>query len=95
MDQVKDLLDLKRLALPPRPKVIDLKVEPYVDHHGVDSLRVWVVLDDATTSQDRTGRNLLAIDMAINDALIRAGIDWFPYTRILTPSDMKEAGITL
>src|SRR2546429_8441874 len=91
----KNLLDPKKLPLPPKPIVTDIKVFPYIDHHGIDSLEVWVILDDSTTRKDRRAENLAAIRMAINDALLGADIDLFPYTRMLTPSDMKEAGIEL
>src|SRR5579862_7003938 len=89
----KNLLDPKKLPLPPKPIVTDIKVFPYIDHHGIDSLEVWVILDDSTTQEDRSVDNRQAISNAIDDALLGAGIDLFPYTRMLTPSDMKEAGI--
>jgi hypothetical protein len=89
------ILDPKKLPLPPKPKVIDIKVFPYVDHSGEDALRVWILLDDTTTRADRAPRNLNAIHLAIADALLAAGIRLFPYTRMATPSDLKEAEIEL
>jgi hypothetical protein len=90
-----NILDPKKLRLPPKPKVIDLKVSPYVDHHGDDALWIYIILDDATTRAERTGPNLNRIDRAISEALIAAGIDLFPYTLTVTPSDLKEAKIEL
>src|SRR2546430_4500879 len=91
----KKVLNLKKLRLPAKPKVIDLKVSPYTDHHGDDALWIYVILDDATTRAERTGANLREINRAIRDALIAAEIDLFPYTRTVTPSDLKEAEIEL
>ena len=90
-----NILDPKKLRLPAKPKVIDIKVFPYVDHLGTDALRIWVILDDSTTREDRSVDNRRAIRRAIDEALLKAGIELFPYTRMLTPSDMKEAGIEL
>jgi hypothetical protein len=95
LNQVKDLLDPKKLPFPPRPKVIDLKVDPYIDSLGDDALQIWVLLDEDTTEADRSVANLRAIRRAISDALLNADIDWFPYTRIATIADLQEAGIEL
>jgi hypothetical protein len=91
----KNILDPRKLPLPPKPIVTDIKVFPYVDHHGIDSLEVWVILDDSTTRKDRSVDNVRAIRTAIHDTLLGAEIELFPYIRVLTPSDMKEAGIEL
>jgi hypothetical protein len=95
MQQVVELLDRTKLPLPPKPLVTDIRVFPYVDHLGDEALEVWVLLDDSTTRKDRSVENRGAITRAINDALLGAGIDWFPYIRMATPSDLKEAEIEL
>ena len=94
--EIRDkILDPTKLPLPKKPIVTDIKVFPYVDHHGIDSLRVWILLDDSTTRADRNADNLIAIRSTISNALLAAGIELFPYIRMVTPSDIKEAGIIL
>jgi hypothetical protein len=95
MEQVRELLDFKKLPFPPRPKVIDLKVDPYIDSLGDEALEIWVLLDEDTTEADWSVANLRAIRRPISDALLNAGIDWFPYTHIATMADLQEAGIEL
>lgn len=91
----KNILDPKKLPLPEKPIVTDIKVLPYVDHHGIDSLEIWVLLDDSTTRADRSVENRRVISRAIDDALLAAGIDLFPYIRMATPTNLKEAGMEL
>lgn len=89
------ILDPKKLPLPPKPVVTDIKVFPHMDHTGEEALRVYVLLDESTTRADRAPKNLSAIRLAILDALRAAGIELFPYTRMATPSDLREANIEL
>src|SRR5947209_20459098 len=91
----KKILDPKKLPLPKKPKVTDIKVFPYEDHTGEEALRVWVILDDSTTREDCDPNDLNAIDQAIHEALLTAGINLFPYTMMITPSELKEAEIEL
>jgi len=87
------ILDPKKLPLPPKPKVVEIRVRPYVDHLGDDSLEVWIILAEGTTRADRNVQNMRAIRRAISDALLAAGIEEFPYTHFGTRSEIKEAGI--
>ena len=51
-ERIDEALRLDRLELPPKPKVKRLLWEPYEDWYGEESLKVWVILDDATTDDD-------------------------------------------
>jgi hypothetical protein len=93
LQQVAELLDPKKLPLPSKPKVLDIRVYPYVDHLGDDALEIWVILDDSTTRKDRSVANRRVITRAISDTLLKAGIDWFPYIQMATPSELKQAGM--
>ena len=56
MEDLKRLagaLDLRKLRLPSRPKVEELRVEPYLDSTGDKALRVWVVFAEDTPDEDR------------------------------------------
>ncbi len=98
-DMTKDtelagILDLKTLPLPPRPKVVAIRAEPYVDFLGADELRIWVVLDDSTKLEEWTGDGIHEIDRTINDALLAAGEKRFPYMWFRTRSQFqKEQGV--
>jgi hypothetical protein len=89
------ILDPKKLPLPEKPVVTDIRVVPIQDHTGQDALEVWVIVDEATTRADRTVDNRRAIRRAIRDALLAAGIDLFPYLHLATWSELREAEIKL
>lgn len=90
LDHVREVLDLKKLDLPPKPRVVELRVEPYVDHVGEDSLWIWVVLDSRTRRQDMTPARLNRIDDAISRRLLEAGIHEFPYTHTRTRAQLAK-----
>jgi hypothetical protein len=87
------VLDPKKLSLPEKPKVVEIRVKPYVDHLGDDALEVWVILAEGTTRKDRDPQNTLAIRRTIGDALLDAGIDLFPYSHLVMRSELEEAGM--
>jgi hypothetical protein len=87
------VLDPKTLPLPERPKVVGLKWEPYTDHLGDDELRIWVVLDEATTEDERRGWMVSPIANTVREALRKAGIRRFAYLRFLKRSEMEEMGV--
>jgi hypothetical protein len=87
--RISRALDLQRLSLPPRPKVDEIRWEPYVDSLGEDALRVWITLSDDTRDEDLRGTRS-PIQRAIHDALLREGIDLFPYLRFATHAELAE-----
>ena len=94
-EAARKLLDPKKLPLPEKPKVVEIHVSPYVDHVGENSLRVWVILAEGTTREDRNVHDISAIRSAISETLLKAGIEEFPYMRLLMRSEIEEAGIKI
>jgi len=89
------VLDPKKLPLPEKPIVLDIRLQRFEDHTGEDALDVWAIVDETTTRADRTVDNRRAIQHAVRNALRAAGIEWFPILHLVTLSDVKEAGIKL
>ncbi|MBW3539715.1 MAG: hypothetical protein KY476_05545 [Planctomycetes bacterium] len=83
------ILNLRNLQLPPRPKVDEIRWERIVDSLGDDALEVWMILDDDTGPDDLKGTRT-PIQRAVHDALLAAGIDLFPYTRLATHAELAE-----
>jgi hypothetical protein len=76
---LQSVLDLERLALPKRPRVVEIRAKPYVDSLGDRELAVIVVLDEQTKPNERTWKRLQPINDAIRKALTDAGETRFPY----------------
>ena len=88
-DKARQVLDLKALTLPPKPKVLEITVEDYVDSTGDPSLRVDVVLDEATTDEE-LGEDTFRMKQAIFHRLRSAGIEEYPYIFVAKPSELAE-----
>jgi hypothetical protein len=88
--EISRILDPKELSLPSRPRVLEVKAEPYTDANGIDSLLVWVILDNDTPDRDRTWKKLKPIEEAIGDALLQEGIELFPYVWYRTKAEFKK-----
>src|SRR5262249_10046798 len=64
-------LKLKNLNLPPKPRVLTIKAEDYVNWDGEEALKIWVVINKNTTNKElQNGKALLQITGAIHDALL-------------------------
>ena len=87
------LLNLKKLKLPPEPKVSAIRFRPYIDSLGDEAWRVRVILDESVADEDRDWPALDPIDWAIRDALLKAGVKEFAYIRFAKASELAEAGI--
>jgi hypothetical protein len=91
-ERASRILKLDELQLPPKPTVLQIIVEDYIDTTDVPSLRVEVLLDGATTDEElRAGS--LQIKRTIRDRLSREGIDEFAYIRFATPSELAETDV--
>lgn len=88
--ELADVLSVKKLNLPDRPKVVDVKFNDYQDWTGDDSLEVWVILDDATRDEEMTGPGVTQIIDAIFAALQAARESRFPYVRFGTRTDYEQ-----
>jgi hypothetical protein len=60
--KVQDALKLSKVKskLPRNPKVVDIRVEDYVDSDGEDALRVTIVIDDDVDVEKVSGQDLSA-----------------------------------
>ena len=84
------VLDPKDLRLPAVPKVVDIRVEPYVDNLGDSELRVWVILENSTTAEQRSIENEWTITKAIREALLASGERRYSYMRFLTRAQFLQ-----
>lgn len=89
-DQARAILDLRGLPLPPRPKVLQIAVEDYVDASGDDALRVDVLIDDNATLEDIRSGGVRQLKRAISDRLRSEGIELFPYIFLAKPSELAD-----
>lgn len=85
------VLDLKKLKLPPVPKVDAIEWQPIVDHVGDDAYEITVIIPDNTSGSDRARELTRQIETTIRQALRDAGIEEFAYMRTLTRADLREA----
>jgi hypothetical protein len=88
--ELAEVLSVKNLKLPDRPKVVDIKFNDYQDWTGDDSLEVWAILDDATREEDLAYPGLGQIQDAIWDALRDAGETRLPYVHFGTLDDYEH-----
>jgi hypothetical protein len=86
--KVKAALRLKNLPLPPRPRVLSIEAEDYVDWTGDAALRIWVTIDENTTDEELlNGEAIIQLKDAIHDSLLKKGIELFPYITLTKPSE--------
>jgi len=86
--KIRAALRLKNLKLPPKPHVLSIEAEDYVDWSGDDALRVWVVIDENTTDEELlNGPAAVQLRTAIHDSLRKKGITLFPFVRVVKPSE--------
>lgn len=90
IQSVRKLLKLSaiRRHLPKTPKVIDIRLDPHIDSLGDNSLRVYVLLDENTSDQERTWERLESIERLIRDRVESSGLPLFPYIRYLKPTEV-------
>ncbi len=88
---VLEALDLSKLKLPARPRVVELEVDDYVDWTGDDSLRVQVILDEDEDVETLPIQDADDLKAAIFDALQARGIGLFPYIFLGKRSEMLAA----
>jgi hypothetical protein len=78
--KVQEGLRLSKLKskLPRSPKVVDIRVEDYVDTSGEDALRVWVIIDEDVDVERVDGNDVTAVRRAIHDRVRELGVDRWP-----------------
>jgi hypothetical protein len=90
--KILDVLKLSRLKskLPKNPKVVDIRVEDYVDTGGEDALRIWVILDESVDIEKFKGEDISALKSAIRDRVFDLGVGLWPYIYIAKQSELDE-----
>ena len=90
--KIQDALKLSDLKskLPKNPRVVDIRVEDYVDTDGEDALRVWVIIDERVNPEKVKGEDISALDRAIFDRVREVGVELWPYIRIAKQSELDE-----
>ena len=90
--KILDVLKLSKLKskLPKNPKVVDIRVEEYVDTSGQDALRIWVILDEGVDVEKLRPEDTMAVKNAIRDRVFELGVDLWPYVRMAKQSELDE-----
>jgi hypothetical protein len=83
------LSDLKP-KLPRHPRVVDIRVEDYVDTDGEDALRVTVILDERVNPAKASGQDITELTRAIHDRIRELGIELWPYVFFAKQSELDE-----
>jgi hypothetical protein len=92
IQRIQDALKLSDLKskLPRNPKVVDVRVEDYVDSDGDDALRVWVILDEKVKVEKLDGDDITAVKRTIHDRIRELGVELWPYIRMTKQSELDE-----
>jgi hypothetical protein len=90
--KVQDALKLGKLKskLPRNPKVVDIRVEDYVDTDGEDALRVMVVFDEDVDVENVSSRDLSALMSALRGRIREMGVERWAYIWFAKPSELEE-----
>jgi hypothetical protein len=90
--KILDALKLSELKskLPRNPKVVDIRVEDYVDTDGEDALRVWVIIDESVKVEKLRGEDVSALDWAIHQRIRDTGVTLWPYIWFAKQSELDE-----
>ncbi|MBI1367030.1 MAG: hypothetical protein GC162_00100 [Planctomycetes bacterium] len=88
--KIESILDPKSLELPNRPVVKRIQVQQDVDSLGDRAFRVWVILDDQTSDDERRWVMLAPIEERIKQKLSETGFEEWPYLTFRTEAEMQE-----
>jgi hypothetical protein len=90
--KIRDSLKLSDLKskLPPNPRVVDIRVDDYVDTDGEDALRVTVILDEDMQVENVKAEETIALKSAIRQRIRELGVDLWPYIRLAKQSEFDE-----
>jgi hypothetical protein len=92
IQKVQDAIKLSKLKskLPRNPKVVDVRVEDYVDTDGEDALRVWIILDESVEVEKINGDDISAVKSTIRDRIRELGFELWPYMHMAKQSEFDE-----
>jgi hypothetical protein len=90
--KIRTALRRKNLDLPPKPRVLSIEAEDYVDWTGDEALRIWVVIDEDTTDAElQNGKAIIQLKRTIHDSLLNKGVTLYPYIFLTKPSEQVAA----
>ena len=92
IQKVQDALKLSKMRskLPRNPKVVDIRVEDYVDMDKEDALRVTVVFDEDVDVENLNGKDISDLMNAIRGRIRELGVELWAYMRFAKPSELEE-----
>ena len=92
IQKVQDALKLSKMRskLPRNPKVVDIRVEDYVDTDGEDALRVTVVIDEDVDVEKVSGDDVTDVKQRHPRRIRDLGVELWPYIQIAKPSELEE-----
>ena len=88
LDALK-LSDLKP-KLPRNPRVVDIRVEDYLDTDGEDALRVTVIIDERVNVERLSAEDITALTSAIRNRIRDLGVELWPYIFFAKQSELDE-----
>lgn len=90
--KVQNALKLSKIRsrLPPNPKVIDIRVEDYVDMDKEDALRVTIILDEDVDVEKTNWQDLSDLINAVRGRIRELGVDLWAYIGFAKPSELAE-----
>ncbi len=90
--KILDVLKFSELKskLPRNPKVVDIRVEDYVDTDGEDALRVTVILDEDVKFEEIRGEDITALKSAIRQRIREQTMELWPYIWFAKQSELDE-----
>jgi hypothetical protein len=92
VQKVQDALKLSKMRskLPRNPKVVDIRVEDYIDMDKEDALRVTIVIDEEVDVENTKGQDLSDLMNAIRGRIRELGIERWAYIWFAKPSELEE-----
>jgi hypothetical protein len=92
VQKVQDALKLSKMRskLPRNPKVVDIRVEDYIDMDKEDALRVTIVIDEDVDVENTKGQDLSDLMNAIRGRIRELGIERWAYIWFAKPSELEE-----
>jgi hypothetical protein len=90
--KIRDALKLSKLKtkLPKNPRIVDIRVEEYVDTSGEDALRVTVVLDEGVQVEKLRAEDITAMTREIRARVRDQGFQLWPYIQFVKQSELDE-----
>jgi hypothetical protein len=90
--EIRNALKLSDLKpkLPGNPRVVDIRVEDYVDTDGEDALRVTVIIDERVNVERLSAEDITALTSAIRNRIRDLGVELWPYIFFAKQSELDE-----